>query len=313
MKHILLIIIPLLISCCLSLGLTREEYCQKTWRWDLECALNFTLSNEEIAKVKELAESLRGKDCVESSWNVLEWIEKNIEYDSWKALLPSPTILTKGKEVEILNPERYYQTPIETVGLRKGICGDYAILTTALLMNLDCNPHPIRFEFEGETTEHLATAVFLDQYYVLDQTLPPMDLGSYYKKWLREGKRINMSYVYDRGVQIEKISPDEMKKFDFKFSDSDLKFLEDQLRDRLRQRMKEDPKIPSGYWKLANLRITFQNYAELYTPVFKEKIAKMIADEVIESLSDKDENWRAFKVEVVQKSSDLIVDLQLAK
>lgn len=313
MRCIILVIIPLLISCCLSLGLTREEYCEKTWRWDLECALNFTLSDEEVAKVRELAESLRGKDCIESSWNVLDWIEKNVEYDSMKALLASPTILTRGKEVEIINPERSYQTPIETVKLRKGICGDYAILITALLMNLDCNPHPIRFEFEGEITEHLATAVFFDQYYVLDQKLPPMDLGSYYKKWLREGKRINMSYVYDRGVQIEKISAEEMKQFDYKLSNSDLRFLKDYLRKVLGQGMKEDSNIPLGYWRYASLKITFQNYAELYTPAFKEKIAKMIAEGVIESLNGKEENWRAFKVEIVQNSSDLIVDVQLAK
>jgi predicted transglutaminase-like protease len=313
MRYIFLISFILLVSGCLSYELSREEYCEKAWRWDLECALNFTLSDQEITKVRFLAESLRGKDCFESSWNVLKWTEKNIDYDYEKAQLPSPTIITRGREVIVQNPERAYQTPLETVELRRGICGDYAILIAALLTDLGCKPYLVRLEFEGEEAGHLAAAILMDQYYILDQKLPPMDFGSYYKKWLREGKRIEMGYIYENGTLVEKISSAEMLKFDYRFSDSDLRLLEENLKEILKQRLREDEGIPHGYWEYSTLRITFQNYAELYTPAFLEEIAGEIAEEILEELEKSGEEWKAFKLELKQSSSNIIAELQLAR
>ncbi|MCS7144816.1 MAG: hypothetical protein NZ879_07340, partial [Archaeoglobaceae archaeon] len=313
MKLLFLILIPVFLSGCISFELSREEYCNKVWRWDLECALNETLSEKEVLKVKDLSEMLRGRDCVESSWNILQWVEDNIEYDSYKAILPSPTIITRGEDITVQNPERVHQTPIETLELRKGICGDYAILISALLMNLDCKPYILRFEFESEETGHLATAILFDQYYILDQNLPPMDLGSYYKKWLQEGKRIKIVQIYDKGFLIGNITPSEMRKFDYALSDLDLKSLEAHVRERLKKELMEDPRIPLGYWEYATLRITFYNYAELYTPLYSNKIAENIAEEVVENFEDKNKNWRAFKLGLRQNSNDIIVEVQLAK
>lgn len=313
MKHLSLILVPLIISGCLFFELSKEEYCDKAWRWDLECALNVTLSEEEIAKVRELSLQLEGRDCAESSWKILEWVEKNIEYDYQKALLPTPIIFTRGKEVIIQNPERTYQTPIETIELGRGICGDYAILIAALLMNVNCSPYVLRFEFQGDEVGHLATAVFLDQYYILDQTLPPMDLGSYYKKWLREGKRINTTYLYDKGLLLGTITPTEMRKFDYKLSNSDLEFLWGYVKKELEKSLLYDPNLPEGYWMYARLRITFQNYAELYTPAFSQKIAEKITTEVLESVEEDKKGWRAFKLELSQSSGDIVVELQLGK
>ncbi|MEM2727161.1 MAG: transglutaminase-like domain-containing protein [Archaeoglobaceae archaeon] len=312
MKRLFLILVPLILAGCLSFELSREEYCNKAWRWDLECALNATLNDEEVAKVKDLSIELKGKDCIESSWNVLQWIEENIEYDNLKAQLPTPSIMTRGKEVIVQNPDRMHQTPIETVEIKKGICGDYAILTTALLMNLNCKAYLLRLEFDGEEAGHLATAIFLDQYYVLDQKLPPMDLGSYYKKWLREGKRITVAHIYDKGLLIGEITPEEMQEFDYQLTDSDLKFLENHVRLELKKKLREDSRVPSGYWEYATLKITFQNYAELYTSAFSEKIAEKIAKGVIESVEE-DKGWKAFKLELKQNQMDIIAEIQLAK
>lgn len=313
MKRLLLILIPLVVSGCLSFELSREEYCNKVWRWDLECALNLTLTEEEISKVKDLAESLRGIDCIESSWNVLEWVEENIEYDHFKAQLPSPKIITKGKEVIVLNPERIYQTPVETVKLRQGICGDYAILITALMINLNCKPHVLRFEFDEEETGHLAVGILLNQYYVLDQKLPPLDLGSYYNKWLQEGKRINRTYIYDHGLLIGEITANEMRNFDYKFSDSDLRFLKDHVRNTLREYFREDNKLPQGYWEHMKLKITFQNYAEFYTPTFAEKFVEKISLEILRAIEENKKDWRVFKLEISQISDDIVVEVHLAK
>lgn len=306
-------ILVVFLAGCLSFELSREEYCSKAWRWDLECALNKTLSDKELEKVRGLSMMLKGGDCIESSWNVLYWVEENIEYDVYKAHLPIPSIMIRGKEVIVQNPERMYQTPLETSQLRKGICGDYAILMTALLINLNCKPYLLRIEFDQEEAGHLATAIFLDQYYVLDQKLPPMDLGSYYKKWLQEGKRITIVHIYDKENLIGNLTASEMQEFDYVLSESDLKFIENHLREVLRKRLLEDARIPLGYWEYATLRITFYNYAELYTPAYSKKIAEKIAKEVIENFENGNKNWRTFKVKVLQSSADIIVELQLGK
>ncbi|MEM0214982.1 MAG: transglutaminase-like domain-containing protein [Archaeoglobaceae archaeon] len=313
MKRLFLILVPLILAGCLSFELSREEYCSKAWRWDLECALNLTLTDEEVKKIGELAESLRGNDCVESSWNVLEWVEENIEYDNFKAQLSSPIIITKGKEIMVQNPDRIYQTPIETVKIRRGICGDYAILIAAFMINLNCKPYVLRFEFTEEETGHLAVGLLLDQYYVLDQKLPPMDLGSYYKKWLHQGKRINRTYIYDYGLLIGEISANEMRNLDYNFSSSDLRFLKDRLRISLREYFREDSGIPQGYWEYLSLKITFQNYADFYTPVFAEKFAEKISKEVLRAIKEYKKDWKAFKLEISQISGDLVVEVQLAK
>lgn len=313
MRLLSLLLLSLLVSGCLSFGLSRDDYCSKAWRWDLECALNFTLSDEEVVRVRGLSEELRGKDCVESSWNILDWVEENIEYDSYKAMLPSPTIVIRGKEVTIQNPERVYQTPFETLRLKKGICGDYAILTFALLRNLECTAYILKVDFEKEEIGHLATIILADQYYVLDQKLPPMDLGSYYKKWLREGKKITKVHIYDKGLLKASFNSSEINKFDYKITESDLRFLENKIREVLRQRLNEDPRIPSGYWEYAKLKITFQNYAELYTPLFSEKIAEKIAKGVMRSVEETNKKWRVFKLDLMPSSTDLIVEVQLAR
>ncbi|MEM0351227.1 MAG: transglutaminase-like domain-containing protein, partial [Archaeoglobaceae archaeon] len=137
MRSLLLSFLTLFLVCCTGVEIgkmSKEEYCQKTWKFDLECALNHTLSDEEVQKISELAEKLKGENCKQTAWNALKWVEENLKYDYYKASLPPPTIITKGREVTVLNPERIYQTPEETMMLRKGICGDFAILTTAILI-----------------------------------------------------------------------------------------------------------------------------------------------------------------------------------
>ncbi|MCX8172485.1 MAG: hypothetical protein N3D09_02585, partial [Archaeoglobaceae archaeon] len=291
----------------------REEYCAKTWRWDLECALNATLSEEEIGKGRALSLMLKGEDCSESSWNILQWVEEEIVYDTHKSSLPTPTIVIKGREITIKNPERVHQTPAETVELGRGICGDYAILTSALLLNLNCKPYIFRFDFASDDVGHLTSAIFVDQYYIIDQKLPPMDLGSYYKKWLKEGKKITRAFIYERGLQIGEIGAEEMQKFDYDFTQSDLEFMEELIRDSLRKRLREDPWISRGYKEYAILKITFYEYAEFYTPLFAEKIALKMVKDVLERVDETNRNWVAFKVELRQKHDDILVEVHLAK
>ncbi len=131
-----IIFTALLLTLCISPPaeeLSREEYCSKVWRYDYECALNYVLSDEEIQKVASVAEKVKGEDCKDTAWKILEWEDENLVYDVEKANLPPPQIEIRGGEVEVYNTGRYIQTPSETIMLGKGICTDYAFLTLALL------------------------------------------------------------------------------------------------------------------------------------------------------------------------------------
>jgi len=68
-----------------------------------------------------------------------------------------------------------------------------------------------------------------------------------------------------------------------------------------------------GYREYAKLKITLQNYAELYTPAFSEKFAEMIAKDILENLKKSERDWKAFKVEIERKAADLVVEVELAR
>lgn len=300
-----------LFALLLCVGLTEKEYCQKAWRYDFECALNATLSDEEIAKISDYALKLKGKDCVESAWNVLKWVEENIEYDKQKASLPKPVILVKGREVEVLNPERFYQTPIETAKLRRGICGDFAIFTTAALLYNNCSALILHLEFENEEIGHLSSVVLLDQFYVLDQNLPPLDLGSYYKKWLKEGKKIqNLSVCEKTGCR--KLELDNLPDYNFSFEDMEL--LRKILSERLGKSIFEDQSLDlKKYRKSMIITVKFPDYADYYTPVFSSKISEMIAEKLEKEIEKTNEKWNSFKITIQEIGNDIEIKLQLAK
>ncbi|MEM1579330.1 MAG: transglutaminase-like domain-containing protein [Archaeoglobaceae archaeon] len=300
-----------LFTLLLCVGLTKEEYCQKTWRYDLECALNTTLSDEEIAKISVYALKLKGKNCVETAWNVLKWVGENIEYDKQKASLPPPVILVRGREVQVLNSERFYQTPIETAKLRRGICGDFAIFTTAVLLYNNCSAFVLHLEFEKEETGHLSSVILLDQFYVLDQNLPPLDLGSYYKKWLREGKKVqNLSLCEKNGCR--KLELENLP--DYKFSAEDMELIRKILGERLRKSMLEDQNLDSKtYRKSAIITARFHGYADYYTPVFSSKISEMIAEELEKEIEKTNEKWNSFKITIQTVEHDIEIKLEIAK
>ncbi|HDG64053.1 MAG TPA: hypothetical protein ENG72_01630, partial [Thermococcus sp.] len=116
-----------------------ESTCPTTWRYIFKEALKCGLSSNELTKISYLAIELKGQTVQESAWDILEWLQNNIEYDHYKASLPAPIIqisengtiigVTGGEGTEI-------QTPYETIKKGKGICTDYTILTLALLLEM---------------------------------------------------------------------------------------------------------------------------------------------------------------------------------
>lgn len=303
-KMLILALIPILASC---LGISKEDYCEKAWRFDLECALNYTLSEKEIAKISNLAEKLNGRDCAKTAWNILEWTEENIRYNDSKASLPAPKITIKGREVIVDNPWRVYQTPEETLMLRSGICGDYAILITALLLKNNCKAYIAYVNFKNSEIDHLASLVLLDRFYVLDQKLPPIDLASYYRKWLRDGKEVESLEIYERDRRIMNLTAEDMLSQDYEFKKEDLRRIEFLLTEKLKKSFVQDE--IAVYREKFILRMSFEGLADLYSPVFAEEFAEMIYKKVMERIKGK---WSRFKLEIQLQWPDIILNLSLA-
>ncbi len=317
------VLAAVLLTFCTSHQISHEEMCEKIWRYDLECALNHTLSFEEISKVRHLALQLKGKNCVETAWRILEWIDENISYDYEKALLPPPVIEYRGSDVRVVSGgERMYQTPLETIMRKKGICGDYAILTAALLLASNCTAYIFNISFAGDDENHVTAAVKFDTYYVLDQHLPPLDLGSYYRKWIKDGKQIDEAVVYsvrEGARKIEIIRGQEMVKYDYTVSESDVRTLENMLRKKFELMLKYDgnlnsKRLPPGYTLGKIWTLKAEDYAEYYTPLFAEYIAdhlyKMLMTDAVKKFASE---ARAFSLRVAVEGDDIIVHLTIAR
>jgi len=115
-------------------------------------------------------------------WNILSWIDENIEYNYTKA------------ENDIYK----IQAANDTIFYHSGICSDYAILSGALLLEANVSPiYMLDIEFIETGLGHAAVAIKLDEeFFVLDQHLPLQHIGSYYWDWVRQNKTISNITFY---------------------------------------------------------------------------------------------------------------------
>ncbi len=164
-------------------------------RCDAE-AFKSGLCGAMLAPVKHLSIPLRGNTTSDTAWNVLKWVEENIEYNKTKALIPET--------------EFQIQSPVETINKGDGICSDYALLTASLLLNLDIKPVyilEIRLYMDNESGGHAAVAVKLDgDYFILDQHLPVMQIASYYYTNLYNCEEIQRIDFYEVTLSGEKVN-----------------------------------------------------------------------------------------------------------
>ncbi len=94
-------------------------------------------------------------------WSVATWVANNVVYDDEKA----------SKRL----PGTY--SPLETVELGKGVCRDVAVLTTALLLSFDVQPV---YMVSLHDYLHMAAMIEVNNtYVVLDQAMPPSEVGDY--------------------------------------------------------------------------------------------------------------------------------------
>jgi len=170
-----------------------------TMNWREGCdaeALKSGLCGAMLAPVKHLSLPLKGNTTSDTAWNVLKWVEENIEYNNTKALIPET--------------EFQIQSPVETVNKGDGICSDYALLTASLLLNLDIKPVyvlDIRLYMDNKSGGHAAVAVKMNgDYFILDQHLPVMRIASYYYTNLYNCEEIQRIDFYEVTLSGEKVN-----------------------------------------------------------------------------------------------------------
>lgn len=195
----------------------------------------------------------------------------------------------------------------------KGICTDYTFLIAALLLYNGCDPYVVNMTFEEDSEGHVSAAIKINgTYYFLDQHLPPLDPGSYYRKWLRDGRKIAEAVVYSlKGKDKMDFS------VDFQITEKDLAKLEEGMNKiigkeyGLRRDLRLREKLPVGYREGKILTLVMENMADYYTPEFRREIAGYIVDKLANE--DSLESYRSFKLDVDVSGNNLVVKLYLAR
>ncbi|RLG78090.1 MAG: hypothetical protein DRO14_01460 [Thermoprotei archaeon] len=131
----------------------------------------------------------------EAAWRALEWADSNIRYDRSKL---------ERKDYRLIDP-------ITMLKEKKGICMDYtAFLVTALL---SANVQPV-YALVISNINHIAPAIKVNNsLFVLDQVLPPIEIGDYIEYLLLGsiGKVSLLKYwILDGEVQLEVLNDIEI-------------------------------------------------------------------------------------------------------
>ncbi len=254
---------------------------------ELERHLN---SREELSAAAPLAIRLKGKDLLESAWNVVTWEDEHMTYDGTRIdplMKPIPEILKEGK----------------------GICGDYTLLTLAILLDMNYSPlYALAITFNDSDTGHLTAVLeYGGKFYVADQHPPIMDLASYYRHWAiyrfeyanetpRHIQRAVLYKVFRRGssVKVEKVrglSAEDFLSEDYNMTGADVqKFSSDLLHafsseynipvDARLERARERDDLPYDAVEIFVLRLP--GYADYYLPETEMELV----GEVLRSVRD---------------------------
>ncbi len=271
-----------------------------SWRgWFTEDTLKSALSDVYLREVANLAKQLDGKSYIDKVWNVLEWIDENVEYNYSKA---------KNTQNSII------QSPSRTVAIGSGICTDYTILTAALLLNLNISPvYVLDISYKNELSGHAAAAVKINgELFVLDQHLPPIHIGAYYYVSLMNGHIISNITVYKvvktdvvKVKVLERYNGYQIKSMYREIKDEDLETIRKTISDRFKTvkswfieetKLKSiaeseleckiggncfEHKLPHGF--VRGIVITAYKPVYYYHPIFSKKFADMIVQEFREA------------------------------
>ncbi|ADM27500.1 Protein of unknown function DUF553 [Ignisphaera aggregans DSM 17230] len=214
-------------------------------------------------------------------WNALTWINNNIEYDRAKALSPSTGIYD----------------PLTTMKLGKGICSDYAVLTSAILLSANINPVYI-LTFNTSIGLHAAVGIELNNtLWILDQHLPVIEWDDYkqyvvnitsqiyvYRIWYSHGTSSIEFYRMDR----EYIDTYPIDAIDQRAIDIVMDIVSRETGMRISRELSTVIHIWGASLKLSLPIIDRDIYVPLdtaYSPIFKEQWSVWLASYIIDLLN----------------------------
>ncbi len=125
----------------------------------------YNINSSTIQYLRDhLINKLGALSSIELAWKLLEWLDKNAEYDYSKSMLAFI------KDV---------YTPIEFFNKKKGICSDYAVFTATALLS-DKFEEAYIVIFDTENGSHAVAGIEINNtFYVLDQKLPIYEWADY--------------------------------------------------------------------------------------------------------------------------------------
>ncbi|ALV63237.1 Calcium-binding acidic-repeat protein precursor (ARP) [Thermococcus sp. 2319x1] len=174
------------------------------WRtyYDSE-AFKAGLSKLLRSKISSLSEQFTEyNSTLEKVWAILEWIDNTVQYNYTKANYVDVLVINwstlSDYQRELYANLTKLQAANDTIYYQSGICGDYAILTASLLLESNITPiYMLDITFKDKKPGHAAVAVKIgSEYFVIDQQIPPIHIGSYYWKWVDDDMEISNITFY---------------------------------------------------------------------------------------------------------------------
>ncbi|MBA2863980.1 transglutaminase-like domain-containing protein [Methanococcus maripaludis] len=110
------------------------------------------------------ANSLKGDSLSESAYNILLWEESNIDYDYAKY-----NQVNSNYDVEL-------RSPYETYRDKKGICSEYALLTSAILLKQGYTPYIFDMDDKNGNGHAFCAVKIGNEFYAIDQITPVRDV-----------------------------------------------------------------------------------------------------------------------------------------
>jgi len=238
------------------------------------------LLRKEISPVTK--QFMEYNTTLERAWAILEWIDENIQYNYTKADLVDKlynwsTLLEY--ERELYDNLTRLQAANDTIYRKSGICGDYAILTAALLLESNISPVYVLDIYYKDFIRHATVAIKIDgEYFVLDQHLPMNPIGNYYWKSLRESKMGEITNVTFYAIKLDKNGEPIIY--------SNWTWTGDQIKKKAYTMTEEDIELI--------IELTKQKFLELYPGYKEDERLRRNAETQLESIKSTNETARTF-------------------
>ncbi len=227
----------------------------------------YSFTEETLSRVAEIIYNDTISDESWIVWRVLEWVDRNIEYDYFKAGLEEAGVYT----------------PLELLEVRKGICSDYSVFIAAALLSMDLDTYILVLP----EIEHAVAATQINNtFFVLDQHLPPIELQDYLEHKAQNVTKITIYHLHleDSSISISKYTIDANRVVDTYPEDR----LSQELVVALRNYVADtthtslcsclDTVIASGVGARLDLGNTTKFYHPLFTEQWKIWIGRVIVD-----------------------------------